>query len=260
MNHDRLLPTRRQLLRTGAAGFLSTAMPERLLLAQPKAPSTEIAPLNRFPRVVQEWYVEQVRAAERVGIAARAKLKTKADAEAYIRAVREKIARCFGPFPEKTPLNGTVTGNGRSRRLHHREGDLREPAALPRNGQSLPAQEREGAAAGSGRHLRPLRRREDGTGIPVVRAGPGANGIRGPDLSTPSARASGSSTATSRSERGRAWESANTSSRAISSSWSASSSARGGPGTAFAPSITCCRGRRSIRSTSASPATRAAGR
>jgi hypothetical protein len=54
---------------------------------------------------VQEWYVEQVRAAEKVGEEARAKLKTKADAEAYIRGVCDKIAKCFGEFPEKTPLN-----------------------------------------------------------------------------------------------------------------------------------------------------------
>ena len=69
-----------------------------------------LAPLNRFPRTVQEFFVEQGRAAERIGTEARAKLKTKADAEAYIRGVREKIAKCFGPFPEKTPLNAKVTG------------------------------------------------------------------------------------------------------------------------------------------------------
>jgi len=59
---------------------------------------------------VQDWYVEQVRAAEKIGEAARAGLKTKADAEAYVRGVREKIAACFGPLPRKTPLNAKVTG------------------------------------------------------------------------------------------------------------------------------------------------------
>ncbi|MBC8217768.1 MAG: hypothetical protein H8E73_04830, partial [Planctomycetes bacterium] len=34
----------------------------------------------------------------------RAALKTKADAETYVRDVREKIQRSFGPWPEKTPL------------------------------------------------------------------------------------------------------------------------------------------------------------
>ena len=38
-----------------------------------------------------------------------AALKTKADAEAYVRTVRGKIRESFGPFPEKTPLNARVT-------------------------------------------------------------------------------------------------------------------------------------------------------
>jgi dienelactone hydrolase len=37
-------------------------------------------------------------------------LKTKADAEAYVRHVKAKIRNCFGPMPEKTPLNARVTG------------------------------------------------------------------------------------------------------------------------------------------------------
>jgi dienelactone hydrolase len=40
----------------------------------------------------------------------RAALHTRADAEAYVRDVREKIRACFGAFPEKTPLNARVTG------------------------------------------------------------------------------------------------------------------------------------------------------
>lgn len=110
MNHDRLLPTRRQLLHAGGAGLLSAALPERVLLTQPKTVAPALAPLNRFPRMVQEWYVEQVHAAETIGAAARAKVKTADDAVGYIRSVREKIARCFGPFPEKTPLNAKITG------------------------------------------------------------------------------------------------------------------------------------------------------
>ena len=37
-------------------------------------------------------------------------LKTKADAEAYVRSVQERIRECFGPEPERTPLNASVTG------------------------------------------------------------------------------------------------------------------------------------------------------
>lgn len=74
------------------------------------ADAPPLAPLNRFPRMVQEWFVTQVRAAERVGNEARAALKTRADAERYVADVRKKIAACFGPFPAKTPLNPKVTG------------------------------------------------------------------------------------------------------------------------------------------------------
>jgi cephalosporin-C deacetylase-like acetyl esterase len=97
--------TRRQLL--GAAGLLVLdTTGRRSLAADPPA----LPPLNRFPRMVQEHFVAQVRAAERAGNEARAALKTRADAEGYVRDVRKKIADCFGPFPKKTPLNPRVTG------------------------------------------------------------------------------------------------------------------------------------------------------
>jgi cephalosporin-C deacetylase-like acetyl esterase len=99
------LSRRQWLLTTAAAPFAVTSR----TLAQPKQP-TALVPLNRFPRMVQEWYVEHVRAAERIGLDAQAKLKSKEDAEAYIRGVREKVAKCFAPFPQKTPLNAKVTG------------------------------------------------------------------------------------------------------------------------------------------------------
>lgn len=66
-------------------------------------------PLNRFSRVVQDWFVDQVRAIEERILTEQAALKTKADAEAYVRKVQEKIRRCFGPEPERTPLNARVT-------------------------------------------------------------------------------------------------------------------------------------------------------
>jgi cephalosporin-C deacetylase-like acetyl esterase len=71
---------------------------------------TALEPLNRFPRMMQEWLVEQVRASGQRRDKALAALKTKADAEAYVKSVRERIMKCFGPFPEKTPLNAKVTG------------------------------------------------------------------------------------------------------------------------------------------------------
>jgi dienelactone hydrolase len=103
--------SRRTCLGTAGASALSLALPFSRSLAQEKQPAPALTPLNRFSRSVHEWYVEQVRAAERRGDEARAKVKTKADAEAYIAEVRKKIATCFGPFPQqKSPLNAKVTG------------------------------------------------------------------------------------------------------------------------------------------------------
>jgi cephalosporin-C deacetylase-like acetyl esterase len=79
-----------------------------LAVAQEK--SDKLAPLNRFPRMVQEFFVDQVRQAEERGTRIRQALKTKADAEAYVKSVQAKIQSCFGPWPEKTPLNAKVTG------------------------------------------------------------------------------------------------------------------------------------------------------
>src|SRR5262245_64575247 len=48
----------------------------------------ELAPLNRFSRMVQEWFVDQVKAAEEKIKQQLAALKTKEDAEAYVRSVQ----------------------------------------------------------------------------------------------------------------------------------------------------------------------------
>lgn len=77
-------------------------------LAQDAKPANS-PPLNRFSRVVQDWFVDQVRQIEEKIIADQAALKTKNDAEAYIKTVQAKIRRCFGPEPERTPLNARVT-------------------------------------------------------------------------------------------------------------------------------------------------------
>jgi hypothetical protein len=73
--------SRRQWLLASAASPFAFSLPEALA-AQPKAKQpAALAPLNRFPRMVQEWYVEQVRAAEKRGEAARAWLKTLSEEE-----------------------------------------------------------------------------------------------------------------------------------------------------------------------------------
>ena len=69
-----------------------------------------LTPLNRFPRMVQEYFVKSVQRVEERANQRRAALKTRADAEAYVREVREKIQRSFGPWPQKTPLKPRTTG------------------------------------------------------------------------------------------------------------------------------------------------------
>jgi dienelactone hydrolase len=60
--------------------------------------------------MVQEYFVGQLRQIEQQGDERRAALKSRQDAEAYIRDVQAKIQQCFGPWSEKTPLNPRVTG------------------------------------------------------------------------------------------------------------------------------------------------------
>ncbi|MDQ3622830.1 MAG: prolyl oligopeptidase family serine peptidase, partial [Verrucomicrobiota bacterium] len=74
------------------------------------APAAALAPLNRFPRMVQEYFVERVRRVEELAGRRRTSVRSKGDAENYVREVRAKIQECFGPWPEKTPLNARVTG------------------------------------------------------------------------------------------------------------------------------------------------------
>jgi dienelactone hydrolase len=68
------------------------------------------APLNRYPRMVHEYMVEQVRESRRRNLEMLDRLQTKEDAEKYVQSVRERIRQSFGPEPERTPLNPKVTG------------------------------------------------------------------------------------------------------------------------------------------------------
>src|SRR3954462_14007895 len=61
----------------------------------PPPPATSREPLNRFPRMVQEYFVRRVREAERSGEGLRNALKTKEDAQQYVISVREKVRTCF---------------------------------------------------------------------------------------------------------------------------------------------------------------------
>lgn len=72
--------------------------------------SSSLPPLNRFSRMVQEYFVAQARAIETREDERRTRLATRADAEAYIASVRERIRQAFGPEPERTPLEPRITG------------------------------------------------------------------------------------------------------------------------------------------------------
>ena len=80
------------------------------LSVEASASSASLAPLNRFPRMVQEYFVDQVRQVEERADERRDGLTSRRDARAYVRDVREKIQQSFGLWPQKTPLNPRVTG------------------------------------------------------------------------------------------------------------------------------------------------------
>jgi dienelactone hydrolase len=103
--------SRRHWLRLIGLHALALPLLDQTALPLSAAPATDPLPsLNRFPRMVQEYFVERVRAAQTAGNQARAALRTRAEAEAYVRQVRDKVRLCFGPFPEKTPLRPRITG------------------------------------------------------------------------------------------------------------------------------------------------------
>ena len=105
--------SRRQMLLALSVGGAGTAfdwhVPADAAQAPAAAGTPPLAALNRFPRMVQEFFVARENALHQQRLERLAALKTKADAEAYVQAVRGKIREWFGPFPEKTPLNASVT-------------------------------------------------------------------------------------------------------------------------------------------------------
>lgn len=105
-------PHRRAFAQTLAGTISALALtnlpPAKLLAQQADIPS--LASLNRFPRMMQEFLIDQVKAAHQRSVDAKAALQTREQAEQYVQAVRDKIAVSFGPLPEKTDLNARVTG------------------------------------------------------------------------------------------------------------------------------------------------------
>jgi dienelactone hydrolase len=107
--------SRRGLLQALAAGGAGVTLTDpHPALAQPSPPAAgttapALARLNRFPRMVQEFFVARENEIHRQRLKRLAALTTKKDAEGYVTSVRAAIREAFGPFPEKTPLNPRVT-------------------------------------------------------------------------------------------------------------------------------------------------------
>lgn len=109
MDHrDTALPNRRELLQL--AGLFALGLPLNRWVQPVYSAEQSYLPLNHFPRMVQEFFVRQVRQAEQRGREERAALKTRADAEAYVERVRQRIRQSFGPEPPRTALNARVVG------------------------------------------------------------------------------------------------------------------------------------------------------
>jgi len=106
--------TSHNVLRISATSLLVLVITTCLNGGSAKAASgsgdSSLAPLNRFGRMVQEYFVQRVRRVEKQAEQRRSALKTRTDAEEYVRDVQEKIQQSFGPWPVKTPLNPRITG------------------------------------------------------------------------------------------------------------------------------------------------------
>jgi len=111
--------TRRSLLQQAGLGLLGAAAlpfagsPQLQAAAsakQPTAPQPELVPLNRFPRMMQEYFGKRIIEQENAAEAVIAGLRTRGQAEAHVRETTKKVKQCFGALPGKTPLNARVTG------------------------------------------------------------------------------------------------------------------------------------------------------
>ena len=130
MNDSNSSLTRRALLQQGALGLIGAAVAPIAVAAAAASPSAkadpkakspktslttvagaaELVPLNRFPRMMHDFFLQRITGQERATEAKRATLRTRADAEAFVRERAASVKQCFGPLPPKTPLNPRITG------------------------------------------------------------------------------------------------------------------------------------------------------
>ena len=63
-----------------------------------------------YPHMVHEYYVARLRILAAARAEERAKVRTVKDVRRLRARVRRKLRSCFGPEPERTPLNAVTTG------------------------------------------------------------------------------------------------------------------------------------------------------
>ncbi len=79
-------------------------------------------PLNRFPTMMQDYFMNRVRQTEAVGEALKFGLKSKREVLAYQEHVRDRIRSIIGPRPRQVPFNARITGG--FEREHYRVENL----------------------------------------------------------------------------------------------------------------------------------------
>ena len=172
---------RRQLL--SILGLAAAGIPLHESLVTTTADAVQPrAANNRFPQMVHEYFVQQVRRAIRRNVEAYQRLKTPADAQAYIESVRHKIRDCFGPEPERTELNARTTGTVEREAYTIEKVIFESRPGFPVTANLYLPKNVGVPSSGSHRNLRALAQRQRGGRVPVLRPGTGSARLCLPDL------------------------------------------------------------------------------
>lgn len=79
-------------------------------------------PLNRFPTMMQDYFMGRIRETEAAANARKFRLRTRSQALAYQQALRSRIRTIFGPRPRRVPFHERITGG--FEREHYRVENL----------------------------------------------------------------------------------------------------------------------------------------
>ncbi len=112
--NSKSITSRRSALKLAGLGTLGLAASDWLAINEvfesAAMGQATTAPLNRFPRMVQNYFERKVVAVEKAADAPRNEIRTREQAEAYVKDVQGRIDKCFGPWPKRTPLKARITG------------------------------------------------------------------------------------------------------------------------------------------------------